>query len=315
MKRLPPLTGIEAFVQVARLGSVKAAAEALSLSSPALTRRVQTLERHVGRPLFDRRHQAIDLNPEGERLLAAIAPAVAELSLAMEQAAGRAELMRLRLGTMPLFASHRLIPGLAQLRALHPELHVDIDTGPFILSRLEDGLDAAVVLAREIDSGLYSRPLGTNRGVAIAARRLAEGPDAIRAPADLARHTILLHRDLPDAFEVWRAAVGLPELEPAAVDLFDSGQLILEAAALGSASPSCSTCICTRRATRGWSGSSPRPPAPTATGSPAAAPRWDGGRSGCSTTGWWESWRGRLSRRGTWAWGGNAPAPAGLAAR
>ncbi len=28
MRRLPPLTGIEAFVQVARLGSVKAAAEA-----------------------------------------------------------------------------------------------------------------------------------------------------------------------------------------------------------------------------------------------------------------------------------------------
>ena len=39
MRRLPPLTAIEAFVQVARLGSVKAAAEALSLSSPALTRR------------------------------------------------------------------------------------------------------------------------------------------------------------------------------------------------------------------------------------------------------------------------------------
>ena len=233
MKRLPPLTGIEAFVQVARLGSVKAAAESLALSSPALTRRVQALERHVGRPLFARHHQSVQLNPDGERLLAAIAPAVDALSLAMEEATGQAELVRLRLGTMPLFASHRLIPGLAQLRALHPELHVDIDTAPFILSRLDDGLDAAVVLAKEIDSSLYSVRLGRNRSVAIAARQLLEGPDAIRHPADIARHTVLLHRDLPDTFDIWREAIGLPQLEPAAVDHFDSGQLILDAAAQG----------------------------------------------------------------------------------
>jgi LysR family glycine cleavage system transcriptional activator len=233
MKRLPPLTGIEAFIQVARLGSMKAAAEALSLSSPALTRRVQALERHIGRPLFDRHHQAVQLNHEGERLLAAIAPAVDTLTLAMEQAAGQHELMRLRLGTMPLYASRRLIPGLGRLRALHPELHVDIDTAPFILTRLDEGLDAAVVLAKEIDSGLYSRRLGTNKSVAVAARPLLTGPGALREPADIARATVLLHRDLPDAFDIWRRAIGMPDLEPAAVDHFDSGQLILDAAAQG----------------------------------------------------------------------------------
>jgi LysR family glycine cleavage system transcriptional activator len=233
MKRLPPLTGIEAFIEVARLGSIKAAAEALSLSSPALTRRVQALERHVGKPLFDRHHQAVQLNPDGERLLAAIGPAVDTLALAIEQASGHSELMRLRLGTMPLFASQRLIPGLARLRATHPELHVDIDTGPFILTRLDEGIDAAVILAREIDSGLYSRRLGTNRSVAIGARGLTEGPAALRQPADIARTTVLLHRDLPDTFDIWRQAMGVPHLEPAAIDHFDSGQLILEAAAEG----------------------------------------------------------------------------------
>ena len=233
MKRLPPLTGIEAFIQVARLGSIKAAAQELSLSSPALTRRVQALERHLGRPLFDRHHQAIQLNPEGERLLAAIGGAVDTLATAIEQAAGQSELMRLRLGTMPLFASQRLIPGLAELRARHPELHVDLDTAPFLLSRLDEGIDAAVVLAKEIDSGLYSRRLGTNRSVAIGARSLLEGPDALRTPADIARTTVLLHRDLPDSFDIWRRAMGLPELEPAAIDHFDSGQLILDAAAQG----------------------------------------------------------------------------------
>lgn len=237
MKRLPPLTGIEAFIQVARLGSMKAAAESLALSSPALTRRIQTLERQIGRPLFDRHHQGVALNPDGERLLAAIAPTMDALALAMEQASGQAELMRLRLGTMPLFASHRLIPGLARLRAIHPELHVDIDTGPFILSRLDagaqGGLDAAVVLAKEIDPALYSRRLGTNRSIAIGARSLIEGPDPLRTPRDLARTTILLHRDLPDAFDVWKEQMGVPDLEPAAIDHLDSGPLIMEAAAQG----------------------------------------------------------------------------------
>ena len=107
MKRLPPLTAIEAFVQTSRLGSVKAAAEALSLSSPALTRRIQTLERHLGRTLFERRHQAVQLNPDGERLLDEIGPALDELGLAMERATTGGEHLRLKLAALPLFMSVR----------------------------------------------------------------------------------------------------------------------------------------------------------------------------------------------------------------
>ncbi|HEY0326816.1 MAG TPA: LysR substrate-binding domain-containing protein [Allosphingosinicella sp.] len=233
MKRLPPLTGIEAFIQVARLGSVKTAAEALALSSPALTRRVQALERHLGKPLFERRHQAIVLNADGERLLAAIGPALDALTLAMDEASGEHELMRLRLGVLPLYASQRLMPRLPALRARHPDLHIDIDTAPYALTRLDEGLDAAIVLAKEVNSGLYARRLGGNRAVAIASRALAEGPDALRDPSDLARTTVLIHRDLADTFDQWIEAMGVPGLEPEAFDHFDSGQLILEAAAQG----------------------------------------------------------------------------------
>ena len=230
MKRLPPLTAVEAFVQAARLGSVKAAAEALALSSPALTRRIQALERHVGRPLFERRHQAVHLNNDGERLLAEIGPVLDELGDAMERAHGNAELMRLRLGVLPLFASHRLMPRLGELRALHPELHIDLDTRPQALARLDEGLDAAITLSREIDASLYSRHLAANRVVAIGAAALA---GTMTDPAQLAETTVLIHRDLPEAFDEWREAAGLPDLMPAAIDMFDSGQLILDAAAQG----------------------------------------------------------------------------------
>jgi LysR family transcriptional regulator, glycine cleavage system transcriptional activator len=233
MKRLPPLTAVEAFVQAARLGSVKAAAEALSLSSPALTRRIQALERFVGHPLFERRHQSVHLNPDGERLLGEIGPAVDSLGAAMERAAGNREMMRLRLAVPSLFASQRLMPSLPGLRAEHPDLHIDIDTGANRLARLDEGLDAAIAITTEVDPGLYSRRIDTNCVIAIGSRALRDGPEAIREPADLARTTVFLHRDMPESFTFWRDSVGLPDLQPAAIDLFDSGQLILDAAAQG----------------------------------------------------------------------------------
>jgi LysR family glycine cleavage system transcriptional activator len=233
MRRLPPLTAIEAFVQVARLGSIKAAAEELALSSPALSRRVQALERFIGRPLFERRHQALRLNGDGEKLLGLIAPALDTMTDAVEAMTSGAELLRLRLGVPPLFATQRLLRNLPDLKRRHPELHLDVDTASHGATRVGDGLDAAIVIARDVDPGHYALRLDRNRVHVIGARSLIDGPNPIVRPEQLAGLTALVHRDMPENFTAWRAAAGLPELEPAAIDLFDSGTLMLEAAAQG----------------------------------------------------------------------------------
>jgi LysR family glycine cleavage system transcriptional activator len=233
MRRLPPLGAIEAFVQVARLGSVKAAAEELALSAPALSRRVQSLERFIGKPLFDRRHQAIVLNGDGERLLGHLAPVLDQLSDAVESLTSGTELLRLRLGVLPLYASQRLFPHLGELRRAHPELHLDIDTAGHGMTRLGEGLDAAIVLAREIDPALHGDRLDRNSVYPIGARDLVEGAEPVTRPEHLARVTVLVHRDMPDTFAAWRSAAGVSEVEPLAIDYFDSGQLMLEAAAQG----------------------------------------------------------------------------------
>ncbi|HEY0148254.1 MAG TPA: LysR substrate-binding domain-containing protein [Allosphingosinicella sp.] len=233
MRRLPPLTAIEAFVQVARLGSLKAAAEALSLSSPALTRRIQALERYVGHPLFERRHHGVHLNPDGDRLLSEIGPSLDALAVAMDRALGTREMLRLRLAVPSLFASQRLMPALPTLRAEHPDFHIDIDTGSSRLTRLDEGLDAAIAITTDVDPSLYSRRIDNNCMVVIGSRDVQAGPHAITDPAQLAGATIFLHRDMPESFTYWAAAIGLPDLQPAAIDSFDSGQLILDAAAQG----------------------------------------------------------------------------------
>jgi LysR family glycine cleavage system transcriptional activator len=233
MRRLPPLTAIEAFVQVARLGSIKAAAEELALSSPALSRRVQSLERFIGKPLFERRHQALRLNDDGDRLLGLIAPALDAMTDAVEAMTSGSELLRLRLGVLPLYATQQLLPRLPELKRRHPELHLDVDTAGYGVARLGDGLDAAIVIARDIDPGFYSRRLDRNRVHVIGARSLVEGPDPITRPEQLSKLTALVHRDMPETFTAWRAAAGVPDLEPLAIDHFDSGNLMLEAAAQG----------------------------------------------------------------------------------
>lgn len=233
MRRLPSLAGVEAFVHVARLGSVKAAAEELALSSPALSRRIQSLERFVGRPLFDRRHQSIVANDDGEKLMHLVGPILDSLTDAIETLTSPSPVMRLRLGVLPLFAAQRLFPRLAELREKHPSLHIDVDTAAHGVSRLGDGLDAAIVLSREIDPAHYARRLDRNAVLAIGARRLLQGPHAIKDPAQLSEMTVLIHREMPDTFDAWRDALKIKNLEPAAIDHFDSGQLMLEAAAQG----------------------------------------------------------------------------------
>ncbi|MET0240802.1 MAG: LysR substrate-binding domain-containing protein [Sphingobium sp.] len=233
MRRLPPLTALEAFIQVARTGSVKAAAAELALSTPALSRRVQALERYLGLLLFERKHQHMELNTDGQKLMAEIAPVLDALGIAIESVLKGKRELRLRLGVLPLFASQRLLPHMGELRRLYPEFHVDLDTSPLAHSKLGDSLDAAIILTREIDSALYSKELGSDEIYLIVPKERVEGPQAITDPADLARETILIHRDMSTLFDDWRRAIGKPDLEPRAIEYYDSGQLMLEAVAQG----------------------------------------------------------------------------------
>ncbi|MBB6124720.1 LysR substrate-binding domain-containing protein [Sphingobium subterraneum] len=233
MRRLPPLTALEAFVQVARLGSVKAAAEELALSTPALSRRLQALERYIGRTLFERKHQAMEINSDGVALLNDIAPALDAMSVAVEKIISGGNQLRLRLAVLPLFASQRLFPHLGELREAYPSLHIDIETTPHAVARLGEGLDAAILLARDIDPSLYSQPLSGVENIHLIASAALIEKSPLTRPSDLAEHTVLLHRDMSTIFDDWKDAIGQQDIQPVAIDSYDSGPLMLEAAAQG----------------------------------------------------------------------------------
>lgn len=227
------MRALEAFVRIVRLGSAKAAANELGLSPSALSRRVAGLEEFTGKRLFTRQHQVMKLTEEGQAFYNAVSPKLEELAEAVESQIESTNLLRLHLGVPSLFGGQRLFPRLPELRKLHPRLHIDIDTSPHLETRVGDTLDAAIILAKEPEPGFHAVRLDHNRVYAITSRQLAAEvggePDAAR----LSGQTFMIHTDLPDSFLAWKEAVGLPKLEPAAIDHFDSGQLILEAAAQG----------------------------------------------------------------------------------
>ena len=233
IRRLPPLRALEAFVRVVRQGSGRAAAAELALSPSALSRRLATLEDFTGRKLFSRASQTMQLTDEGRAFYAAVEPHLEALALAVEGQSDRVELLRLRLGVLPLFGSQRLFPKLPELRRLHPRLHIDIDTGPQLEARVGDTLDAAILLMREPDSSFHSVRLDHNMLYAIASPALAAELGDTPDEEALSRQTFMIHSELPESFTAWKAALGLTQLEPASIDHYDSGQLSLEAAAQG----------------------------------------------------------------------------------
>ncbi|HEX7733009.1 MAG TPA: LysR family transcriptional regulator, partial [Rhodanobacter sp.] len=60
---------LEVFVQIALLGSVRAAAERLYLTQPAASMALAELERQLDAPLFARERGRLRLNPRGRELL------------------------------------------------------------------------------------------------------------------------------------------------------------------------------------------------------------------------------------------------------
>ncbi|HEU4652124.1 MAG TPA: LysR family transcriptional regulator [Croceibacterium sp.] len=233
MRRLPPLRALEAFVRTVRLGSARAASDELGLSPSALSRRIGNLEEFTGKKLFSRNGQAMKLTDEGRHFYDAIAPHLEALAIAVEAQSENLQLLRLRLGVLPLFGTQRLFPRLPELRALHPRLHIDIDTQPHLIDRVGDTLDAAIALMTDPQPELHQVQLDQNTVHAMCSRVLADRLGERPSMEALAEQTFLLHTDMPLSFDAWKAALGYQALQPVAIDHYDSGQLILEAAAQG----------------------------------------------------------------------------------
>jgi DNA-binding transcriptional LysR family regulator len=143
-------TWLEVFREVARSGSLTAAATALGYTQSAVSRQIAALERDTGTRLFDRLPRGVRLTDDGRCLLDHAHAVLDRLATARGDLAALRTLDagRLRLGAFDT-AEAALVPrALAAFRAEHPRVEVSLTEAntPDLLAGLDAGdLDLAIV--------------------------------------------------------------------------------------------------------------------------------------------------------------------------
>ena len=125
------LTQLEGFIAAAREGSVGRAARQLHISQPALTARLQALERELDIQLFIRTPQGVRLSEAGQTFL----PHAQDAVNAISRATRLVEDLRhtsggqLALATAPGLSTYVLPPLLKRFRAAYPAVRISVRTG------------------------------------------------------------------------------------------------------------------------------------------------------------------------------------------
>ncbi|WP_372965929.1 LysR substrate-binding domain-containing protein [Marinobacter sp.] len=141
---LPPLEGLRYFEAAARHLNFTRAAGDLYLTQSAVSQKIQSLEDHLGYPLFYRLPRGLRLTSNGERLYISVCQAFGILSETLHQIGDETLQGALKLRTMPSFATRWLIPRLASFNKLHPEIDLQIDADLSMADFKDDGVDLAV---------------------------------------------------------------------------------------------------------------------------------------------------------------------------
>lgn len=119
---------LQAFVVTAEKASFRSAAEALFLSAPALSRRVERLESALGARLLERTTRSVELTAVGQEFLNEARAALAGLDLAVQRVSDRVQLRRGRvtIACIPSVASHLLPRVLRAFAVAQPEVQVHV---------------------------------------------------------------------------------------------------------------------------------------------------------------------------------------------
>lgn len=229
-----PLNALRAFEAAGQLGSFTAAASKLTVAQSAISRHVAVLEKFLGLPLFERRHQQLVLTEAGRHLLPVVTRSFDRIDGALgdiiaERGAPR---RMLRIVLPPTFAAQLAVPILRDFRSAHPALTIEI------ASRSEGDGEAGL-------SVVYSEPRVTD---AINDLLWMERLAVLCAPAALAGSPVdlasLLDRQDPvhvrvggrahrHMWELMARAAGRPDLPVDRGPVFDTAQLAVRYALSG----------------------------------------------------------------------------------
>jgi len=144
---------LAAFLEVADSASFSRAAERLHLSQPAVSKRIATLEDHLGRQLFDRVGRQISLTDAGRALLPyarRVLHDIADGRRALSQLSEKVE-GRLSIGTSHHIGLHRLPSVLRAYTLAFPQVDLDIQF-------MDSEVACEAVVAGKLELGIVTLP-------------------------------------------------------------------------------------------------------------------------------------------------------------
>lgn len=190
---LDRITGLRVFQRVSSLGSLSAAARALSMSQTMATKHMAALELRLGVRLLHRTTRKLTLTDAGrsylqsvERILADLDEADSAISLDTIEARGM-----LKLNAPVSFGIRVMAPLLPELLRAYPALSIDLGLADRQVDLVEEGWDLAIRIGTLTDSTLVARRLAPCPMVVCAAPAYLAARGSPRRISELIGHDCL----------------------------------------------------------------------------------------------------------------------------
>ncbi len=201
------LAELDAVLSIARLGSFRAAALDLGISTTALSKSIGKLEQRLGIRLFNRTTRSVSLTDAGETFVERVGPAVTDIHDAMLAAQSLQEVPTgtLRINAFATAAREVMEPLILSFLQRYPQVHVDLVTEGRIVDIVAAGFDLGLRPADLVPADMIAVPLGLKRSNAVVA-----SPEFLRAhgrpavPTDLYRFRCIRARLPNNALFRWK---------------------------------------------------------------------------------------------------------------
>ena len=161
------------FKEVAEVGNITAAAQALYISQSAVSQSIKQLERDLQTRLFARNSRGVTLTAEGQMLYEYVRSAMGLLETGEEKLSQTRELQmgQLTIGASDTVTSQFLLPYLDTFHQRHPATHIQIVSGRShkVLGLLRSGkVDIAFASTPADDAGLRIYPCFDTHAIFVA---------------------------------------------------------------------------------------------------------------------------------------------------
>lgn len=180
------------FVAVLQYGSLAEAARKLHRSPPAITRAIASLEHRFGARLVERTTRSLAPTEAGARLAERARVLLSQYQDAVEDTADTQLSGLLRLTAPVQFGRKHVAPLVMEFLAQNPDMQIEMMFSDRNLDLIDEGLDLAVRIGHQEDSGKVARKVAEVTRVLVASPDYLARQGMPQHPSELAGHQTIM---------------------------------------------------------------------------------------------------------------------------